>query len=110
MSNLPLANEKNFQEVVLESQTPVLVDFFAEWCGPCKAMTPVLEALAEEGDLQIIKVDVEQSPGLARQYGVRGIPTLTVFNRGEPVASHVGAANRSVLQKLVQQSTSQNSQ
>ncbi|MEL6750832.1 MAG: thioredoxin [Pseudomonadota bacterium] len=89
----------NFQSDVLNSDTPVVVDFWAEWCGPCKAIAPDLEAISDEmaGKVTIAKVNMDENPDLAAQYGVRSIPTLLMFKGGEPVAVQVGAAPKSKL-------------
>lgn len=91
--------ESTFDAEVLQSDVPVLVDFYAEWCGPCKKLAPVLDQLAyQTPDARIVKVDIDESPELAVRYGVKGIPHLAVFKDGQPVARHVGFADR---QKLV---------
>jgi len=89
----------NFESDVLNSETPVVVDFWAEWCGPCKMIAPSLEEISEEmGDqVKIAKVNMDENPDLAAQYGVRSIPTLLMFKGGEPVAIQVGAAPKNQL-------------
>ena len=89
----------NFDSDVLKSDTPVVVDFWAEWCGPCKAIAPSLEEISDEmGDkVKIAKVNMDENPELAAQYGVRSIPTLLMFKGGEPVAIQVGAAPKAKL-------------
>jgi thioredoxin 1 len=95
--------EKNFEEEVIASEVPVIVDFWADWCMPCKMITPVLEELDKEydGQLKIAKLDVDDQPALAHQYNVVSIPTLLVFNGGEVVKQHVGAAPKETLRELV---------
>ena len=90
-------DQSNFQSDVLESDKPVVVDFWAEWCGPCKAIAPDLEAISDEmaGNVTIAKVNMDENPDLAAQYGVRSIPTLLMFKGGEPVAVQVGALPKS---------------
>lgn len=88
-----IVNDKNFEAEVLKSSEPVLVDFFAEWCGPCKAMAPALEQVAAEmqGKLKVVKVDVDQSPEITNRYQIRAMPTLMIFKAGKVHTQHVGA-------------------
>jgi thioredoxin 1 len=88
-----LVSDKTFDEEVLKSSEPVLVDFFAEWCGPCKAMAPALEQVAAEqkGKVKVVKIDVDQSPATTTKYGIRAMPTLIVFKNGQVAGQHVGA-------------------
>jgi thioredoxin 1 len=84
--------DETFQQEVLASETPVLVDFYADWCGPCRAAAPVIEALAEEytGKIKVVKVDVDTSSKSAVEHGVRGIPNFIVFKGGQRVAQFIG--------------------
>jgi thioredoxin 1 len=86
-------DEKNFEAEVVKSQLPVLVDFWAEWCGPCKMIGPIIDQLSDElqGKIKIAKVNVDQSPNLASQFNVMSIPTLLIFKNGQPVDQIVGA-------------------
>jgi thioredoxin 1 len=86
-------SDANFDQEVLKSSEPVLVDFFAEWCGPCKAMAPALEQVAAEmkGKVKIAKVDVDQNPGITQKYTIQAMPTLMIFKDGQKVAERVGA-------------------
>ena len=95
-----------FEQDVLKSGTPVLVDFWAEWCGPCKMIAPHLEAIAPElGDkVQVLKVNIDDNPLTPTRYGVRGIPTLMLFKNGEVAATKVGALPKSKLMEWVQES------
>lgn len=89
----------NFESDVLQSSTPVVVDFWAEWCGPCKMIAPSLDEIAAElqGKVKIAKINIDENPELATQFGVRSIPTLLMFNNGEVVSNMVGAAPKSRL-------------
>jgi len=89
----------NFQSDVLGSDIPVVVDFWAEWCGPCKAIGPSLEEISDEmeGKVKITKVNIDENPDLAAQYGVRSIPTLLLFKNGEPASMQVGGKPKSDL-------------
>lgn len=96
-------NDTSFENDVLRSDRPVLVDFGAPWCGPCRRQEPLLEQLAaERGDVEIVKVDVEASPRTAQAYGVRGIPTLLLFRDGEPAARAVGLQSPRTLAALLE--------
>jgi thioredoxin 1 len=93
MANTPAVSDKTFDDEVLKSTEPVVVDFFAEWCGPCKAMAPALDQVAAEmkGKVKVVKVDVDQNPGITAKYGIRAMPTLMIFKDGKVAAQHVGA-------------------
>jgi thioredoxin 1 len=95
-------NESQFEQEVLRSPEPVLVDFYADWCGPCKLLAPVLEDLARETSAKIVKVNVDHAPGVANRYGVNSIPTLIVFRGGQATAGTVGLANKSHLRSLLE--------
>ena len=98
--------DATFSTDVLNSSKPVLVDFWAEWCGPCRSIAPSLEALAEEyeGKLDIVKVNIDENPMSPTQYGVRGIPSLLIFKDGKVAAQQVGAAPKSVLKAWIEKS------
>jgi thioredoxin 1 len=105
MANVPELNEKNFDAEVLQSAQPVLVDFWAPWCGPCRMIAPVVEELASEnaGSLKVAKINIDESPNLAASYGVSSIPTLMIFKDGEVVDRFVGVQSKSRLQNAVEQ-------
>jgi thioredoxin 1 len=92
-------NDNNFEEMVLNSDKPVLVDFWAEWCGPCRIVGPIVEELAQDYDGKAVvgKVDVDSNREISMKYGIRNIPTLLVFKNGEVVDKHVGVAQKTVL-------------
>jgi thioredoxin len=95
--------EKNFDDMLVATEGLVMVDFWAEWCGPCRAIAPVLEELAEasEGRVTLMKVNVDENHGLAARYGIQSIPTILFFKEGAVVDRVLGAAPRAVLQSVV---------
>ena len=95
--------ESSFEQDVLKSETPVIVDFWAEWCGPCHAVSPVLEKIADErkGGLTVVKVNIDEEQGLAQRYGVMSIPTMILFKDGAPAAAAVGAQPKSSLEQAL---------
>ncbi|MGI9342841.1 MAG: thioredoxin [Gammaproteobacteria bacterium] len=102
MSIINITNE-NFESEVLKAEQPVLVDFWAEWCGPCKVIAPILDQVADEykGRLSLVKLDVEENQNIAMQYGVRSIPTLMLFKGGVVEAQHVGMLSKEQLGQLL---------
>ena len=97
------ATESTFDQEVLASETPVLVDFWAEWCGPCHAVSPILEKIVEErnGELRLVKVNIDQEQELARRYGIMSIPAMIIFKDGEPAAAAVGAQPKGALERAL---------
>ena len=96
-----IVTESTFELEVLQSETPVLVDFWAEWCGPCHAVSPVLDKIVEEreSDIKLVKVNIDEEPSLAQKYGIVSIPTIILFREGEPSAAAIGAQPKSALEK-----------
>jgi thioredoxin 1 len=93
--------EATFDEEVLQSETPVIVDFWAEWCGPCHAVAPVLDRIVEEraGEVKLVKVNIDEEQGLAQRYGIASIPTMVLFKDGEPAAAAIGAQPKGMLER-----------
>jgi thioredoxin 1 len=90
-----------FETEVLQSEKPVIVDFWAEWCGPCHAVAPVLDEIAREraDDLRVVKVNIDEEPALAQRYGIMSIPTIVLFKSGEPAAAALGAQPKRMLER-----------
>lgn len=99
MSDIAHVTDDSFEQDVVNSDTPVLVDFWAEWCGPCKMIAPVLDEIAKDyaGRLKILKLNIDENPNTPQKFGVRGIPTLMLFKNGELESTKVGAVSKSQL-------------
>ena len=93
--------ESTFDQEVLSSDKPVIVDFWAEWCGPCHAVSPILDKIAEErsDELKLVKVNIDEEQGLAERYGIASIPTMVLFKDGEPAAAAIGAQPKGAIEK-----------
>jgi thioredoxin 1 len=104
MASLPVVTERTFEQEVLTSELPVLLEFSAEWCGPCKQMAPDLLALAREleGKAKVVTLDIDKSPNIPRQMGVQSVPTFVVFHGGRPVGGKVGAMRKAELRALLE--------
>ncbi len=103
MSKPVEVNDSNFDQMVLQSKTPVLVDFWAVWCGPCRMVAPVVEELAGEyeGKVTVVKLNVDENPKTASQYGIMSIPTLFIFKDGAPVSNIIGFRPKAELKKSI---------
>lgn len=105
MSKVIAVTDASFEQEVVQSELPVLLDFWAPWCGPCRMIAPILDELAEEfaGKVKIAKINVDDSKEVATQFAVRSIPTLIIFKNGKAVQTQVGALPKGQLQNLLQQ-------
>lgn len=104
MTSISAITDVTFDTEVIESTTPVLVDFWAQWCGPCKAIAPVLDELAQKlsGKIKIVKLDVDHNPATPQKFGVRGIPTLILFKDGQAQATQVGLLSKTELASFIE--------
>ncbi len=97
-------SDADFENEVLKSEEPVMVDFWAEWCGPCKALSPIVDEVANEvsGKMKVVKVNIDENPNAPTKYGVRGIPTLMIFKAGELVDTKVGGMSKTQLNEWLE--------
>lgn len=96
-------SDQTFQEMVLKSDVPVLVDFWAEWCGPCRMLAPILDEVSQEvqGQAKIVKLNIDENPQITNQYGIRSIPTLVLFKNGEALETRVGNIPKSKIKEWI---------
>src|SRR5262249_5801819 len=101
--NIIELTDTNFEQEVLQSKEPVLVDFTATWCGPCKMLAPIVEKIADEtvGKYKVGKLDIDDAPNVAKKYQIKGVPTIMVFKGGQQAGQHVGLTNKETLLKLL---------
>lgn len=104
MSAAATVTDTSFKEEVLDSEIPVLVDFWAPWCGPCRMVAPVVDEIAEqyEGQVKVVKLNTDENPNIASQYGIRSIPTLMIFKGGQRVDMVVGAVPKTTLANTIE--------
>ena len=102
-NNISAVSDSSFEADVIQSKTPVLVDFWASWCNPCKALAPILDEIATDaaGKVKVVKMNIEENPATAPKFGVRSIPTLILFVDGQVQATHVGLASKSELASFI---------
>ena len=102
-NNIINVTDSNFEQEVLSSEIPVLLDYWAEWCGPCKMIAPILSDIADEysGKIKVAKINIDENPGTPAKFGVRGIPTLMIFKSGSIEATKVGAMSKSQLSAFI---------
>ena len=101
--NVQMVGDSDFDAVVLKSSVPVLVDFTATWCGPCKALSPIVDKIADDyaGKIKVVKVDIDEAPETARKYGVRSVPNCIAFQGGQKGSAQAGLTNRETLLKMM---------
>lgn len=99
-----ITNKNNFEETILKSKTPVLVDFYADWCTPCKMMSPIIEEVSNEfkGKITVLKINIDECPDIAQKYSVMSIPTIILFKNGEATKTSVGVTSKEKLVEMIQ--------
>ena len=99
-----ITNKNNFEETILKSKTPVLVDFYADWCTPCKMMSPIIEEVSNEfkGKIIVLKINIDECPDIAQKYSVMSIPTIILFKNGEATKTSVGVTSKEKLVEMIQ--------
>ena len=98
--------EKEFESEVINSDKPVLIDFWAEWCGPCKEIGPILDEIADEmkDKIKVVKINIDENPNIPNKYGIQSIPTMIIFKKGQPISTKIGAANKSEVKTWIETS------
>ena len=98
--------EKEFESEVINSDKPVLIDFWAEWCGPCKEIAPILEEIADEMQdiIKVVKINIDENPNIPNKYGIQSIPTMIIFKKGQPISTKIGAAIKSEVKTWIETS------
>ncbi len=99
-----ITNKNNFEKTILKSKTPVLVDFYADWCTPCKMMSPIIEEVSNEfkGKITVLKINIDECPDIAQKYSVMSIPTIILFKNGEATKTSVGVTSKEKLVEMIQ--------
>tara|TARA_B100001245_G_scaffold235135_1_gene222241 strand:- start:1376 stop:1696 length:321 start_codon:yes stop_codon:yes gene_type:complete len=98
--------EKEFESEVINSDKPVLIDFWAQWCGPCKEIAPILEEIADEmqDTIKVVKINIDENPNIPNKYGIQSIPTMIIFKKGQPISTKIGAAIKSEVKTWIETS------
>jgi thioredoxin 1 len=98
--------ENEFESEVINSDKPVLIDFWAEWCGPCKEIAPILDEIANEmkDKIKVVKINIDENPNIPNKYGIQSIPTMLIFKKGEPISTKIGAAIKSEVKTWIETS------
>ena len=98
--------EKEFESEVINSDKPVLIDFWAQWCGPCKEIAPILEEIADEMQdiIKVVKINIDENPNIPNKYGIQSIPTMIIFKKGQPISTKIGVAIKSEVKTWIETS------